>query len=344
MIRVGVVGYGFGARSFHCYLVNRVPEMRVTAVVSPSEQRRGQAAAELGVKTYATVGEMLAGSELDLVVVSTPHDTHTSIVLEALNAGVPVVVDKAMALTTAEADRMIDAARAKNVMFSVFQNRRWDWDFLTVKQAVDGGLVGAPTLVESAIMRYSPPKGWRSKNEAGGGILYDWGAHLVDQALVLVPDKVESVTCDIQYRGWGSEIGSYARILLRFANEILFSIEISNLSMASKPRFFVVGEKGSLVKTGFDPQEHAMLAGDIDAAVEDSRDRAVLYSDLAGIRGETVLDTIHGNWTDYYRNIADALMGRAEPVVKPEESRRGVRILEAALESARDGKSVKVGV
>ena len=177
-----------------------------------------------------------------------------------------------------------------------------------------------------------------------GGILFDWGAHFIDQALQLVPGEIISVNCEIQYRGWGAEIGSYARLLIRFAAGVLYSIERSNLSRYDKPHWLVLGELGSLVKRGLDPQEPAMRAGRIEAAVEDPANRARIITEVRGLTTEMVVESVRGDWTSYYLNIADVLAGRAELIVKPEQGRRAMAVLDAAVQSAETGETVRLGI
>jgi len=343
VIRVGLVGYGFAGRSFHSYLIGRVPDLKLVAVATRSAERRAQAERERGVATYASLDEMLDRGGVDLVVVATPHDTHAALACQAMDAGKHVVVDKVMCLSGEEADAMIEASRRNGVLLSVFHNRRWDWDYLTVKKVLEEGLIGAPYLFEVAVMRYRPARGWRGDARAGGGILYDWGAHLVDHALQLVPGEVSSVTCDVQYRGWGAEIGSYARLLLRFASGVLYGVELGNLARVDKPRWLVLGELGSLVKHGLDPQEQAMLRGSIEAATEEPEHRARIRTEVGGLPAEIVIESVRGDWTSYYRNVADALAGRAELAVRPEQVRRAIAVFDAAMRSAATGETVRLG-
>jgi scyllo-inositol 2-dehydrogenase (NADP+) len=337
---VGIVGYGSSGRRFHPYLLGRVPELKLVAVASRSPERRAQAAQQHGVATFETVDELLAWGEVDLVVVATPHASHCAHACQVMDAGKHCVVEKIMCLNGDEARTMLATSRRNGVLFSVFQNRRWDWDYLTVRQAVTEGLIGAPYLFEIARYGYRAQGGWRGDPAIGGGLLFDWGAHFIDQALLLLPDPVASVTCDIQYRGWGAQIGSYARLLLRSASGVLFSIEISNLARATKPHWLVLGERGALVKRGFDPQEPALLAGNIEAAVEDPSNRAVITTEVGGFVTEMVVETVRSDWTTYYRNIADTLAGRAELLVRPEQSVRVMDVVDAAMRSAQTGETV----
>lgn len=343
-VRVGLVGYGYAGRSMHAYLISRVPELKLVAVASRSDERRAQAERDYGVVTYPTLDALLESAPVDLVVIATPHDSHAVLACQAMEAGKNVVVDKVMCLNGEEADAMIEASRRNGVLLSVFQNRRWDWDYLTVKRVLAEGWLGEPYLIEMAHLGYRPPRGWRAEVAASGGILFDWGAHFIDQALQLVPSAVTSVSCEIQYRGWGHEIGSYARLLLRFTSGVLYAIEIGNLARYAKPHWLVLGERGSLVKAGIDPQEQALRQGNIDAAVEDPANRARLSTEINGLAVELVVESVRSDWTNYYRNVAAALLGRAPLAVKPEEIRRAIAIYDAAMSSASTGETVRLRI
>lgn len=341
MLKVGLVGYGFAGRGFHAYLIDRVPDLKLTAVASRSPERRAQAERDRGVATFETLDAMLKGGEVDLIVIATPHDTHAALAVRAMDAGKHVVVDKVMCLNLREADEMLAASKRNGVLLSVFQNRRWDWDYLTVKKVLEDGLIGDPYLFETSILRYRSPRGWRANAEAAGGILFDWGAHLIDQGLQLVGRPVIGVNCDVQRRGWGAEIGSYGRLLMRFDNGVLFGVEIGNLARFERPRWLILGERGSLVKYGLDPQERAMLRGDINAAEEDPSHRARISTELNGLVTEMTVESVKSDWTNYYRNVADALLGRASLIVRPEEVRRAIAVFDAAMESVRTGVTVR---
>jgi scyllo-inositol 2-dehydrogenase (NADP+) len=342
MIRVGIVGYGYAGRVLHSYLIRRVPELQLVAVATRSPERRSQAESDFGVTTYETLDEMLEHGPVDLVVAATPHDTHADLAIKAMDAGKHVVVDKVMCLNGDEADAMIAASRRNGVLLSVFQNRRWDWDYLTVKKVLADGLLGTPFLFETSILSYRAPRGWRGEAQAAGNLLHDWGAHLIDQALQLVPDAVASVTCDVQYRGWGHDVGSYARLLLRFTNGVLYNVELSNLARFERPRWLILGDRGSLVKYGLDPQELAIVHDDIEGAAEKPAHRARVRTELNGLGAELVTDSVKGDWTSYYRNVADVLSGRAELIVRPDEVRRAIAVFDAALLSARTGETARL--
>lgn len=341
-INVGIVGYGYAGKYFHAYLVNLEKDLNLYAVSTRDSGRREAARRDYKVKTYPVIDELLADPQVDLVVIATPHNTHAELAIQAMEAGKDVVVDKIMCMNTTEADAMIQTSQRNNVLLSVFHNRRWDGDFLTVKKTVKSGLLGKPFLFESAVMRYGPPGDWRAQKSCSGGILFDWGAHLVDQALLLVDSPASSVFCETYKGYWDTDIENHLKLLIRFQNDVLFVIELSHLARIVKPRWYVLGDKGGLVKYGLDPQEKAMVAGDIDAAREDPRSQARVNTVVDGMPAEMTLGTVYGNWKVYYRNIADVLLRGAELAVKPQEVRRAMVVIDAAMESAQRGQRVKL--
>lgn len=341
-INAAVVGYGYAGRSFHSYLIGLAEGLNLYAIATRDPERRAAAGRERKVKTYTAIDELLKDDNVDLVVIATPHDSHAELAIKAMDAGKNVVADKAMCMNVAEADAMIKASKKNNVLLSVFQNRRWDGDYLTVKKVIQDGLLGEVFLIQVAILGYGKPRGWRGIKKQVGGQIYDWGAHLVDQALRLVPSKVDTVFCDTQHRMWDIDIESHLNCIIRFQNGVSYGIELSNICRIPKPRWFVLGDLGTLAKNGLDPQEAAMVRGEIEAAREDPANRARVKTEANGEVKDMVIDTIPGNWKAYYQNISDVLNKGAELAVKPEEVRENMRLIEAIIESAEKGSSVKM--
>ncbi len=341
MVNAAVVGYGHAGRHFHAYLIGLVDGLNFYAVASRNAKRRESAAQDYpGVKLYDTIDRVIADDGVDLVVLATPHDTHADLAIQAMNAGKHVVTDKIMCMNAQEADAMVEASRRNDVLLSVFHNRRWDWDFLTVKKVIEDGLLGIPYLFQVAIMRYGAPRGWRGVKKQSGGILYDFPAHLVDQALLLVHSPVKTVFCDIHDGGhWNTDIGNYANLLMKFENGVCYQIEIGNLARAEKARWYVLGDLGGLVKYGLDPQERPMTTGNIDAAEEDPKNYARVWTG-EGER-ERIVESVRGSWKSYYQNISDVLNNGVELIVKPEEVKRAMLIYDAAMYSARTGDTVR---
>jgi scyllo-inositol 2-dehydrogenase (NADP+) len=240
-----------------------------------------------------------------------------------------------------EAEEMIAASQEHGVMLSVFHNRRWDWDYLTVQKALADGLLGTPYLFQVGIMGYRAPRGWRGIKQRSGGILYDWPAHFIDQALQLVPVDVRSVFCEIKYCDtWDTDIGNYAKLLIRFSNDVLYQVEIGNLAAVPIPRWYVLGDLGGLVKYGLDPQEGPMREGRIETAEEEPAHRAQVVTMARGEREALVLDSVRGSWKSYYQNISDVLNLGADLAVKPQEALEAMRVYDAAMRSAETGQVI----
>jgi len=340
MIPTVVVGHGLAGRAFHCPLIRRQKELRLHGVVARDPGVRAEAVALWDVRGYADLDEALADPEVQLVVIATPHDSHAELAVQSLQAGKDCVVDKVMALSTAEADRMIAARDASGRMLSVFHNRRWDWDFVTLKEALSQGLIGRPLLFESSVCRHASPRSWRGKTISAGTILHDWGAHLVDQGLQLGLGPCRRLAAWIIPAPWaGVDSGGHGRVVLEF-DDALFQVESSRVCRLDRPRWWVVGTEGGFVKFGVDPQEDALRAGDIDRATEAAGHRAVVRREVEGAVVEQPFPTIQSHWDGYYANVAAHLNGRAPLAVTAEQGREVVRVLDAAAVSSAEHRSV----
>ena len=178
MVNTAVIGYGYAGRAFHSYLVSLADGLNLYAIATRDAERREAAhQAYPNAQMYQTIDEVIANDAIDLVVLATPHDTHAELSIKAMNAGKHVVTDKIMAMNAAEADAMIASSERNNVLLSVFHNRRWDWDYNTVKKIIDDGLLGTPYLYQVAIMRYGPPRGWRGVKQPKAGVSFTIGPH-----------------------------------------------------------------------------------------------------------------------------------------------------------------------
>jgi scyllo-inositol 2-dehydrogenase (NADP+) len=344
MIDTVVVGHGLAGRWFHCPLVRRQSGLRLVGVVARDPKVRAEAEALWGVRGHAGLDEALAVPGVRLIVIATPHDSHAELALRALEAGKDCVVDKVMALTSEEADRMIAARDATGRLLSVFHNRRWDWDYVTLKDMLARGLIGRPLLFESAVCRYAAPRTWRGQAASAGTILHDWGAHLIDQALQLGLGPCRRLSAWVVPAPWpGVDSGGHGRIVLEF-DDVLFTVETSRVSRLERPRWWVLGTDAGYIKAGIDPQEDALRAGDIDRADEPHEHRGRLRrSDDAstGSVAETVVPTVRGHWDAFYANIVDALNGVAPLAVTAEQAREVVRVLEAATRSATEHHAIE---
>ncbi|GIV15674.1 MAG: oxidoreductase [Armatimonadota bacterium] len=341
MIGVGVIGYGYAGRVFHCPLIAQVEGLRLVAIASRDAQRREQAHQRWNVRVYTQPEELLADEQVQLAVLATPHNTHHALGKMALQAGKHVVIDKPFTITTTEADDLIAEARKRNLLLSVFHNRRWDWDFLTVSHAIESGLLGEVWQIESCVGRYGHSSRWRAQRETMGSLLHDWGAHLVDQAIQLM-GLPKQVMAWRHFRVWQSDVESFIRAVLDYGEGCTFTVEVNYLRAAERPRWYVLGDRGGLVKYGLDPQEKALVTGDITQAQELPEHYARLWIREGDQIVERTLESVRGDWREYYRNIARALLQGEDLAVKPEEAREGIRVIEAALQSAESGEPVSL--
>lgn len=338
-IRTVVVGYGRAGRAFHCYLIGLTPGLDLYGVVSSSPEKRERLVQEHGCKAFAGFDDACVDPDVDLVVLATPNSSHCDLAVRAMDAGKHVVTDKVMCLTLAECDRMLAAAARNGVMLSVFQNRRFDGDFLTVRKLIEDGELGSVRWIEMAWQGFGAWGGWRGVAAMGGGKLYDLGAHLVDQLCLLFPDPIEHVYCRMHHDYDHTDVESEALVVVTFAGGQTGVCDFSSMAAVSKPRFYVRGTKGTFCKYGLDPQEAAMSGGDIDAAAEDPGTYGVLNDGTS----ERTVPTTPGRWRDYYENVADVLLNNADPAVELPELRRQIAVLDAARRSAQSGEVVRPG-
>lgn len=340
---VVVIGYGFAGRSFHAYLVGLEPRLRLHGVCARDAEKRAKAAAERKCKTYENVDDVLADKDVDLVVLATPHDTHAPLAVKALDAGKHVVSDKVMCLDGRECDAMIAAAERSGKLLTVFHNRRLDGDFLTVRDLIDTGKLGDVRWLEMAWQRYGVWGGWRATVEKGGGRLYDLGAHVLDQALTLFPEPVESVFARVRREWTEAPTESAATVTINFSTGRTAIVDTASMNRWSKPRFHVVGRDGTFVKWGEDPQEPAMIAGDIDAARENPEKYGTLYTGhVKAGHEQTTVPTLPGRWRGYYENVADVLLNGAQPTVTLPQMRRMMAVFDAIFESEKTGQAVRL--
>ena len=335
-IRTVVVGYGMAGRDFHCYLVGRAPGLQLHGVVSRQAETRDRIVAEQKCKAYDTVDAAFADPDVDLIVLATPNSTHADLAVQALDAGKHVVVDKVMCTSLADCDRMIAAAERSGRLLTVFQNRRFDGDYLTVRRLIEERKLGYVRWIEMAWQGFGAWGGWRGQAAMGGGKYLDLGAHLVDQLCMFFPGRVESVYCRMHHDLAETDTESEATLVVTFEGGTTGVCDTSSLAAVSKPRFYVRGTAGTFIKYGLDPQEAAMRAGNIDAAVEPEAN----YGRLHDGKQETIVPTLAGRWDNYYENIAHVLLQGSDPTVELREARRVIAVLDAGFGSARTGEVV----
>lgn len=340
-ISVGLVGYGMGGSVFHAPMILAVPQLRLSSVVTSRKERIEHDLP--GVRVVPALADLLSDPTIQLMVISTPTSTHFEIAAAALEAGKHVVVDKPFAASVEEADTLIALAESKHLLLSVYQNRRWDSDFMTVKYCIDQGWLGTVYHYEAHIDRYRPQikPGWREESAVASGILYDLGAHLIDQALVLF-GMPRAVTADILTQRPEARAVDYFHLLLDYGRTraILHS---ATLVRAPGPHFAVHGDRGSFLKYGMDPQEEALLAGQGPGDPQWGLDDPAQYGELTETDGtHRRIETLPGSYEKYYQRIAAALLDGDSVPVDASQARDGLVVIEASLRSATERRTVVI--
>jgi predicted dehydrogenase len=326
-LKVGVSGYGIAGAVFHAPLVEAVDGLELTAVMTRSDERAAQVrSAHAGVRVVGSIEDLLEGVEL--LVVASPNSTHVELALAGLDRGLYVVVDKPMAVTAADARRLAEAADGR---LTVFHNRRWDGDFMTVQRLVREGALGQVTRFESRFERFRPQikQGWREEADAaaGGGALLDLGPHVVDQALQLFGPP-ESVYGEVLTRRPEANVDDDAFIALRHAGGEISHLWMSAIAPLHGPRFRVSGLTGGFACDGLDQQEPQLRDGmrPGDPGFGEAPPGRIVRED-----GEEPVPLERGDYVAFYTRVRDWAGGEGPPPVDPWD---GVRVLEI-LEQAR---------
>ena len=340
--RVVLLGYGLAGRVFHAPLIGVEPDLDLIAVVTSDPERQAQVRADLpGVEVLATAEEAWA-SGADLAVIATANSAHVPQATAALNAGMHVVVDKPLAGSAAEAQALLDLAQSQDRQLHVFQNRRWDSEILTAQRAIRDGLVGTPHRLESRFERWRPtPKGgWREEGPADDlpGLLYDLGAHLVDQALHLL-GPVDRVFASVRRVRPAVVADDDTQVFLQHVSGAVSILIVSAASAFAGPRLRLLGTGGGLWIDTLDTQEDALRDGRLPTDDDWGReaDDAWVVTDTAAPRP---LVRERGDWPAYYRGVAASLHGEGAPPVDPRDVVENLRVIEAAHESGRSGTAV----
>lgn len=324
VFRVGLIGYGLAGASFHAPLLSVEPAFHLSAIVTRSADA---VARDWPGARVVSVDALMADPEIDLVIVATPNDSHASLAERALLAGKHVVVEKPFTLDSVEAVRLGALAKERRLCLTVFQNRRWDGDFLTVKRLVEEGRLGKLYSFESHFDRYRPQvkKRWKEEAGPGGGTLWDLGAHLVDQALQLfgMPD---SITADVGKQREGAQAVDWFHLILRYG-EMRVILRSGSVVHEPWPRFVLHGEADAFTKYGLDPQEEQLKAGLRPGMAGWGAEPPERHGRLS--RGGNV-PTIPGSYEHFYRQLAAAMSGQGEVPVTAESAAQVIRVLEAA--------------
>ena len=343
-IRVGLIGFGLAGQVFHAPTLRVVPGMELACIL----ERHGSKAQEKypEVRVARTLEELLSDETIRLCVIATPHITHFELAQRCLMAGRDVVVDKVFTPTLREAEQLIALAKEKKRMITVYQNRRWDGDFLTVRRILASGRLGRVVDCEVRFERFRTdlrPNSWREISQAGSGMLFDLGPHLVDQALLLFGEPL-SVTASVFRQRETTKVDDAFDVCFEYP-DLRVSLRARSIACAPSAHFTLHGTKGSFVKYGLDPQEDLLKAGAVPQGPDWGQDSPELWGTLtlAESGSKEKAKTEPGAYPSFYENVRDALVNGTSPAVTNEQMWRTMRALELAKQSSEQGKTMPWG-
>ncbi len=330
MLNVAIIGFGLSGRYLQAPFFEANPNFNLATIVSANQNPKEFYP---NIKVAKSIDEVLADATIDLVSICSPNETHFEYAKFALQAGKHVLVEKPFTATSKEAEELISLAKTQNKILTVFQNRRWDSDFLTVKKIIEENRLGEIFNFEIHFNRFKPElnvKKWKEINSATSGVLYDLGAHIIDQTIVLfgTPKNVWGQTFAQREH---STIDDAFDIQLDYG-KLKVTLRSSLMVRENSPRYIIHGSKGSFVKYGMDVQEDHLKAGklptDIGFGIEPIEQWATIYSEKNGIPFAQKIETVKGNWAILFENIHDAIVHGKPLLVKTEEVVEQIKIME----------------
>jgi scyllo-inositol 2-dehydrogenase (NADP+) len=351
-LRVALIGYGIAGSVFHAPLIAHTTSLALKAIVTTNPDRVAQAKADFPeAKVVASADQIWKeADQFDLAVIASPNRFHYPQAKAAMESGLAVVIDKPVATSSAQCQDLISTSERTGKLLTVFQNRRWDGDFLTVKQLIDDGKLGPIVRFESRFERYRPQKkvdAWRESGnqEDAGGLLFDLGSHLIDQACVLF-GRPDQIYAEIEKRRPDVQVDDDVFVSLRFPSGIIAHLWANVVARIKGPRFRVLGLDGSYEKYEMDPQEDALRAGkrpgDQGWGESAQSDWGQLATTFNGQSIDETLPTLPGCYEHFYEQVAAAMRGQAVVPVNADDALRCLKLIESAFASEGNRQLVRL--
>lgn len=348
MHSIGIVGFG-GIGNWHSKKIATLDELGLSGIYDINPKKM-QLAQSRGINTYPTYEAMLADESIDTVIVATPNNFHKPQAIQALRAGKNVICEKPAMMNAKELEEVIAVSKETGKIFTVHQNRRWDKDFNIVKKVLDSNVIGKPFYIESRVQgAKGVPGDWRCVKEAGGGMLLDWGVHLIDQIMWYIDSPVTEVYAHLLSVKF-KDVDDNLKVMLRFENGLSALIEVDTYTFINLPRWHVSCTEGTLVVDNWECEGRIVKA----KTVEFNWEEGIVYTAAGPTKTmaprpketteELPLPEVEVDCRDYYRNFVAAVEGREELIVKPEQALRVMRVIDAAFESGQKGTCVKCNI
>lgn len=343
-MKIAVIGYG-GMGGWHCQKIRTMKEMELAGIYDIKEARR-RVAKEKGIYAYDSMEALLSDASVELVTVAIPNHLHKAICIQAMEAGKNVICEKPVALNHQELQDMIEASKKNQVLFTVHQNRRWDEDYLVMKKLYEERTLGKVFAIESRVHgSRGIPGDWRNQKECGGGMVLDWGVHLLDQIMQMIPKPIESIYADLSFVT-NEVCDDGFTVTLKFKDELVVRVEVGTSNFISLPRWYMLGENGSAVIENFQMDGKIVMVSDWqkrDAVPVETA--AGLTKTMAPRTTETIkeypLPRIESDVRDFYRNVIAAINGAETQLIKHDELMRVMKLMEAIFESAEKNVVIK---
>lgn len=342
-MKLGIVGFGFMG---HCdaEMMKTFDEIELVAVADTNPKQLEDAPE--GVETYGSIEEMLEKADINVVMISTPNPSHLEMVEKAARAGKHIICEKPAAMTVAEFDRMVEVTKENNVMFTVHQQRRWDKDYRIMKEVYDKSMCGDVYVIKSQLYGFNGNMhDWHVYPEMGGGMLYDWGVHLIDQILFMVDSEIESIYADLR-NIINEKVDDYFNILIKFKNGITAEIELGTYYLTPKRAWFIGGNKGSALIDGWGGEGKIVRTAHL---LENAPGKITMTAAgptrsfgpaAPGLLSEEPLPEVNVSQREYFVHFLKAFNAEEELIVKPEQVRRVLSVMDAVRESAKTGQAI----
>jgi len=344
-MKMGIIGYG-GMAGWHKSKIDTIDGLEIAGVWDIDETAR-EKAIEKGLTVYQSQEELLSQQDIELILVATPNDVHCSIAIEAMRAGKHVVCEKPVAMSSQELAEMWKVSEETDRFFTVHQNRRWDEDFLTVKKILDEHTLGDVYRIESRVHgSRGIPGDWRGQKEYGGGMVLDWGVHLLDQIMLLKEGTPLTHVYSWITNVTNQDVDDGFTTLLTFADGLQVLVEVGTSNFTNLPRWYVLGDNGTAILNDFKPRGEIVRAqGMNETDIVPVQTAAGLTKTMAPRRDDTIfheeLPKVESDVRDFYRNVMDVIENGAEPIVKLPQVMRVMKLMELVFESARTGEVMK---